>query len=66
MSNIPPSESIDTFAPVFPKGRTGIVFIASVGLAIWLTGATTAPNPAVPVTFKKSLRDHFPLFCCIL
>jgi hypothetical protein len=66
MSNIPPSESIDTFAPVFPKGRRGTVFCVSVAFAIWLTGAMTAPNPAVPVAFKKSLRDNLPSFWVIL
>jgi hypothetical protein len=62
MSNIPPSERVETILPDRPKGLRGI---GSLGRVIWAAARrgrhkegplTAAPNPMAAAFFKKSRR----------
>jgi hypothetical protein len=56
--NIPPSDKIETFTPVFPKGRVGTTDELPAVLAEPVMGAIMDAIPATPVVFKKFLRDN--------
>jgi hypothetical protein len=66
MSNIPPSERVETFVPERPKGLRGTGALGMVILAeIWLgrqkeEPPTVTPNPKAAVLLKKSRRLSFP------
>jgi hypothetical protein len=63
---LPPKERMGTFNPLLPKGLMGMVCSSSKALADRSNGATIAPTPVNPVTFKKFLRDKVDFFSDIL
>ena len=67
MSNIPPSERVETIMAERPKGLRGM---GSLGMAIWAEAwrgrnkeepPTVAPKPMAAACLKKSRRLGFPL-----
>jgi hypothetical protein len=56
---MPPKDKIETFTPVFPKGRVSTTdpFLALPARPV-RGGAIMDPMPAAPAAFKKFLRDQ--------
>jgi hypothetical protein len=69
----PPSESIETFTPVFPNGRIGTFIGSDASVVVlpraddsMLKGITADPIPAAPARLIKSRLEKLPVLSDML
>jgi hypothetical protein len=58
ISNIPPKERMETFAPVLPNGRIGTVFGFWSDAVKLFKGVAAVIKPEALIAFRNVLRDQ--------